>query len=199
MRASIAILLSALTLAACGADSPLLTKDRQGMLLFEAERFAEAAERFDDPLWRAAALYRAGDFEGAAEIWTGFDTADAAYGHGNALSMLGKYEAAIARYERALALEPGREDAEVNLAIARATAERLRGKGGEGTGGKLGADEIRYDDRPPGSGDEGGEETDEGGPPSEEEIRALWLRRVRTKPSDFLRLRFAYEAAKEAE
>ena len=31
-------------------------------------------------------------------------------------------------------------------------------------------------------------------PLSDEELRALWLRRVQTKPADFLRAKFAFQA-----
>jgi Ca-activated chloride channel family protein len=32
-----------------------------------------------------------------------------------------------------------------------------------------------------------------GDPLSDEELRGLWLRRVQTKPADFLRAKFAYQ------
>jgi Ca-activated chloride channel family protein len=34
-----------------------------------------------------------------------------------------------------------------------------------------------------------------GGEVSDEELRATWLRRVQTTPGDFLRAKFAYQAA----
>jgi Ca-activated chloride channel family protein len=175
--------------------SLLLTPDQQGRLLFNQERYTEAAKTFVDPLWQATAWYRAGEFKKAAGIFTGFDTAQGAYNHGNALAMHGKYEEAVSRYERALALNPEWEDARINLTIARQNAEKLKKKGGEGTGGKLGADEIRYStDKPAASA--GSEETVEGpGKFSDTEMRAMWLRRVQTKPADFLRAKFAYQHA----
>ena len=40
----------------------------------------------------------------------------------------------------------------------------------------------------------------EGNKPTDEELRGLWLRRVQTKPADFLRAKFAFQArnAKES-
>jgi Ca-activated chloride channel family protein len=63
-----------------------------------------------------------------------------------------------------------------------------------GTGGQLEADEIVLSDRPKNSGNT---ETDEGEASvlSDQEIRAMWLRRVETRPADFLRLKFAYQLA----
>jgi len=175
--------------------SLLLTADQQGRWLFQKERYAEAAKTFVDPLWQAAAWYRAGEFNKAAGILTGFDTAIGAFNHGNTLAMQGRYEAAVSRYERALALQPEWEDARTNLAIARQNAERLKQKGGEGTGGKLGADEIRFSNEKP-TDSSGGEETVEGADNySDTEMRAMWLRRIQTKPADFLRAKFAYQHA----
>ncbi len=173
--------------------SLLLTPDQQGRLFFQQARYADAARTFVDPLWQAAAWYRAGEFKKAAGILTGFDTAEGAFNHGNALAMQGKYEEAVSRYERALALQPEWEDARINLAIARQNAERLKQKGGEGTGGKLGADEIRFSNEKSAESS-GGEETVEDPVKfSDTEMRTMWLRRVQTKPADFLRAKFAYQ------
>jgi Ca-activated chloride channel homolog len=178
-----------------GWRSLFLTPDQQGRLLFQQERYIDAAETFNDPLWRAAAWYRAGEFKKAAGVLTGFDTAESVFNLGNALAMQGKYEEAVPRYERALAMKPEWEDARVNLAIARQNAERLKQKGGEGTGGKLEADEIRFSKNKP-ADPSGVEETVESeAKQSDAEMRAMWLRRVQTRPADFLRSKFAYQNA----
>jgi len=39
-------------------------------------------------------------------------------------------------------------------------------------------------------------EVDQGAPLSEEELRALWLREVETRPADFLRAKFAYQLSR---
>ena len=57
------------------------------------------------------------------------------------------------------------------------------------------ADEIVFDNKAENSDETtevaGGEEL------SDEEIQALWLRRVQTKPADFLRSKFAFQQAAE--
>ena len=44
------------------------TPDQQGRRLYEAHRYAEAAATFADPAWRAAALFRAGKYQEAADL-----------------------------------------------------------------------------------------------------------------------------------
>ena len=169
-----------------------LTPDQQGHWLMGQQRDAEAAEAFRDPMWRGVALMRAGQFKQAAAGFGGLDTAEAAYDQGNALVMLGKYEDAVGRYDRALALRPGWDDAAANRGLAQLRAERLKTEGGDATGGQVAADQIVIE-----PGKKGGEAADQeqggGTPMSDTDIRALWLRRVQTRPGDFLRAKFAYQ------
>jgi Ca-activated chloride channel family protein len=139
-------------------------------------------------------LFRQGEFEQAAGVFAGYDTAEAAFNQGNALVMQGKYDEAIARYERALELRPDWEPAIVNRDISVARAARLRREGGDMTGGMLGADDIVFSDTKSPPSDQT-EQTDGGEPMSDEELRAIWLRQVTTKPADFLRAKFAYQHA----
>ena len=65
------------------------------------------------------------------------------------------------------------------------------------TGGMLGADEVVFDTGKRDS-QEGGTEHSEGGQSlSDVELQALWLRRVQTKPADFLRAKFAFQLLAE--
>ena len=71
---------------------------------------------------------------------------------------------------------------------------RLKQEGGEGTGGMLGADDIVFTEG--NNSPSAGEEQTEGGKPmSDAEQRAVWLRRVQTRPADFLAAKFAYQVA----
>jgi Ca-activated chloride channel family protein len=177
-----------------GGDCSLLTADQTAYQTFEEGDYESAAADFADPMWRGAALFRQGEFEQAAGVFAGFDTADAAFNQGNALVMLGKYDDAVARYERALELQPDWESAIVNRDIATARAARLKLEGGDMTGGMLGADDIVFSDGKSPPSDQT-EQTDGGRPMSDEELRAIWLRQVTTKPADFLRAKFAYQHA----
>jgi Ca-activated chloride channel family protein len=61
---------------------------------------------------------------------------------------------------------------------------------------KLGADDITFDK----GQNRDGQETEAEGEPqlSDAEMQALWLRRVQTKPADFLKAKFAYQLATDA-
>ncbi len=172
----------------------LLTPDQQGARLYRAGRFDEAAKVFADPYWRAAALYRAGDFKEAAGVYVGLESPEADYNQGNARVMLGDYESAIKLYDKALAVRPGWEDAEVNRRIAKIRAERLKEKLGAGTGGQLPPDKVVSDKKKNSQSGQQGKAV----PMTGAEINALWLRRVQTRPADFLRLKFAYQYAEES-
>ncbi|MFA3916357.1 hypothetical protein [Ruegeria hyattellae] len=74
-----------------------------------------AALIFDDPGWQGAALYRAGDFQDAAEA---FEAAGALYNLGNAEARSGRYAAALEVYD--LAITRGDPDAQANFDVVAA-------------------------------------------------------------------------------
>jgi len=172
----------------------LLTPDQQAYRFYEQANYAQAAENFADPLWQGVALFKQGEFEHAAGVFAGYDTAEAAFNHGHALVMQGKYEGAAARYARALELKPGWEDASINYEIALTRAAMLKQEGGDMTGGMLGADDIVFSEgkSPPAAGEE---QVVAGQEMSDAEQRAVWLRHVQTKPAEFLAAKFAYQQA----
>lgn len=172
----------------------VLTPDQQAWRAFTQGDYEEAAAQFADPMWKGVTLFKQGEFEQAAGVFAGYDTADAAFNRGNALLMQGKYADAAGAYSRALELRPEWDDALTNRDIAIGRADRLKQEGGEGTGGMLEVDEIVFNtgDSPPSAGEE---QTEGGQQLSDEEINALWLRQVQTKPADFLAAKFAYQYA----
>lgn len=167
-----------------------LRPDQRGRWLMNAGRPAEAAQVFSDPIWRGVALFRAGDFKGAAQAFAARDTANGAFDQGNALVMLGQYDDALKRYDRALALRPGWPEAVKNREIARIRGERRKTEGGITGDTESKPDEIVFDKTK-----KGGEDTtvEQAEPMSDEAIRAMWLKRVQTRPADFLRAKFAYQ------
>lgn len=167
--------------------------DQRARWRFERAEYEAAAATFATPLWRGIALFRAGDFKQAAQVLGGLDTPEATYDQGNALVMLGQYDQGVRRYSRALELRPGWLDAEANRSLARLRAERTRKQGGVTNDTDSRPDEVVYDRSKKDAGK--GEDTQvEGGPAmSDEAARALWLRRVQTRPADFLRAKFSYQ------
>ncbi|WNV06541.1 VWA domain-containing protein [Candidatus Methylospira mobilis] len=90
------------------------TPDQQGRAAMEAGRNEQAADKFHDPAWKSAALYRANRYGEAAEVLNGAEGADAAYNRGNALAKEGKYQEALAAYDQALKKHPDDADARYN-------------------------------------------------------------------------------------
>ncbi len=166
--------------------------DRRGDRLLREGRFKDAASSYQDPYRRGVALYRSGDYKRAAEAFATLGTPEAAYNRGNSLTMLGKYDDAIESYDRALSLSADWRDCRENRAIAAIRRDRLRTKGGDETGGHVKADEIVFEK---GKSPGGSQDTEVAGdmPLSDEQLRGLWLRRVQTKPADFLRAKFAFQ------
>jgi len=167
-----------------------LTPDQRGRLLMSQNRPADAAKAFRDPLWRGVALFQAGEFKEASQAFATRDTAEGAFNQGNALVMLGQYDDALKRYDRALALRPGWQAALNNREIARIRGERKKTEGGETGNTDDKPDEIVFDKTK-----KGGEDSTVQGekPMSDGAVRALWLKRVQTQPADFLRAKFAYQ------
>jgi Ca-activated chloride channel family protein len=175
----------------------LLTPDQRGYRAFEQGDYALASKRFGDPAWRGVALYRDGNFEQAALLFSQLKTPEEIFNHGNALVMQGLYEQAAERYGEALKLRPGWEAAERNLEIAVSRAKALEREGGNMTEGKLGADDIQFSDKPD-SGQSGEEQTIESEMPANDaSLQQIWLRQVQTRPADFLRSKFAYQLSRQ--
>jgi Ca-activated chloride channel family protein len=172
------------------------TPDQRGDALFRASKFAEAAKTYADPWHVGLAQYRNGDFEIAAKTFARVPGATGAFDQGNANLMHGDYDAAIASYDRALGFRAGWKEAEENKALAAARKAKMDASGKDRDKEQTGEDkpdEITFDQKG----------TDQQSKPmelaseemSDEQLRATWLRRVQTTPGDFLRAKFAYQAA----
>jgi Ca-activated chloride channel family protein len=94
---------------AAGMDDLWATPDQQGARAFADGDYEAAAAEFSAPDWRAGALYRAGNYEAAAAAY-----GDDGYNAGNALALAGRFEEALAAYDRRLAEAPEDTDAQFN-------------------------------------------------------------------------------------
>lgn len=180
---------------AAGIADWFWTPDQQGRLAFEDKRFADAADLFRDPEWHGYALYRAGQYEEAAEVFARIDTAEAAFAEGMAHIKSRGYREAVAAFEAALERDPDYEAAARNVVVARAIVdyvERVREQSDTGEESGIGADDVVFDNE---SGR--GAETQITGSDEVQPLSAdQWMRTVDTQTSDFLRTRFALEAAR---
>jgi Ca-activated chloride channel homolog len=175
------------------------TPDQQAQRWFNQGQYEKAAKQFSDPMRQGMAAYRAGDFKTAAAAFARQDAAEAVFNRGNALVMAGQYADAIQSYERALQLRPNWPAAQDNRSIAVARRDRLAPPEDDagGTGGQLEADEIVFDNRAQNASQTQEVDVGKGDKLSDEELRALWLRRVQTKPADFLRAKFSYQLSQQ--
>ena len=178
-----------------------LTSDQQAQRLADAGGHAAAAQLFSDPMRSGTQWYRAGEFERAAAEFGRLASADAYFNRGNALVFQGKYEDAIQVYERALQMHPNWPEAEENRQLAQVRKARLERPEDDagGTGGMLEADEIVFDLNANSGPTQGEQTVDEEGGLRDDQLREMWLRRVETRPADFLAARFAYQFALQAE
>jgi Ca-activated chloride channel homolog len=172
------------------------TADQRGDSLFRAKRFKEAAEVYTDPLRIGVAQYRDGNFEAAAKTFARVPGATGAFNAGNAMLMHGKYDAAISSYDRALSLRAGWTDAQENKALAAARKMMLEASGVNREQGQTDTDEpdeMVFDQK--GENKNRVPDLAAEGPASDADLQATWLRRLQTTPGDFLKAKFAYQAA----
>ena len=179
----------ALLLLLIGWQDLWSTPDQRGQRLMDVGRYAEAATQFADPMRRGVAQFRAGDFKGAAETFGGIDTAEAAYDQGTAMIMLGQYDEAVKRFDRALELRPGWAEAQANRTLATLRAAKIKQTGGDTGIEDQKADQIVYDKTK-----KGGMDTEvEKGAMNDQSVRAMWLKRIEPRPAEFLRSRFLFQ------
>jgi Ca-activated chloride channel family protein len=144
-------------------------------------------------MWKGYALYVLGRYDEAAAVFGRVASADAANAAGMGLVKGREYRAGITSFEVALERDPDHTIAARNREVARgilAYRERIRGDTDTGDGSE-GADEIVFDKESEGGVDQVMGEKDRVKIESAEQ----WMRTVETRTADFLRIRFALEAA----
>jgi Ca-activated chloride channel family protein len=175
-----------------------LTADQQGRRLFERGEYDEAALRFVDPMWKGVAAYRSGEFERAAESFARLTAVEASFNLGNAYAMVGRYQEAVTAYEAAIAERPGWAEAienrETVLALIPVEPDLPEEEQTSGDP-SFDPDEIQFDEK--GKKGKPGEVQVE--QLTDQQLAEMWLRRLETSPADFLRQRFALEAAADSE
>ena len=94
-----------------------LTADQQAQQLMRKGEFDQAAKRFQQPDWQAAAAYRAGHYDQSAQSFASRPNAQNYYNQGNALAHQQHYEEAIKAYDKALQLNPADQDAQRQISV----------------------------------------------------------------------------------
>ncbi len=208
-----------------GWDDLWQRRDQQAMQLLGDDQAAAAAERFTDDRWRGVALYRSGDYAGAAAAFARDPSADGHYNRGNALAMAGRYDDALKAYAAALVLRPDLTAALRNrnrlerllaqraAAQAEAAARRQRAQAAAATNATA--------DEPSNASSSSAETSAAASPqfqvqagadwlvspsaiddPQQEEQRQAaeqWLREIPDNPADLLRRKFWYQQQQREE
>ncbi|MCK9621807.1 MAG: VWA domain-containing protein [Methylobacter sp.] len=102
------------------------TKDQQAQQAYNNKDYEKAAERFENPDWKAAAHYKAGEYDKALESLKSSKSESSAYNQGNALAKAGQLEEAIKAYEKALAVNPNDSDAKHNKEVVEKELEKQK-------------------------------------------------------------------------
>lgn len=105
--------------------------DQKAASAFANQQYDLAEKAFQDPRWKASALYRAGRYREAAEALAQPESADDWYNRGNALARNGELPQALNAYEEALKLAPDDADARANRDLVRKALDREEQKSGE--------------------------------------------------------------------
>jgi len=172
-----------------------LTHDQQGRYYFERGEFQKAATKFADPLWKGLAFSRAGDYEDALNAFALSDSAEAWYNQGNALAHLGKYPDAVQAYQQALARRHPWSQAQQNLALVESLIPKTENKEKneeQEIAPNLPPDQIKFDEK-----GKKGKQTQIRTKLDPKKMAEIWMRNIQTTPADFLRRRFAVQAAQE--
>ncbi|MBR0692277.1 VWA domain-containing protein [Bradyrhizobium lablabi] len=173
-----------------------LTPDQQGRIAFDRGDYATAAKRFADPMWHGIAAYRAFDFLTAAQEFSRVNSIEGKFALGNAQAQNHAFEKAIAAYDEVLKAQPGNVAAKTNRAIVQAAldareAKRRKQEQDDSAPPDEKADEMRVDPN-----QKGGKKI-QVTPDDMTTAGAAeaWMRQVQTTPADFLKQKFAIQAA----
>jgi Ca-activated chloride channel family protein len=100
--------------------------DQQALKAYQQQDYAKAAEKFDNPDWKAAAQYKAGEYDKALKTYQSQaqQSADNFYNQGNALAQSGQLKEALAAYQQALKLNPNDADTKFNKDLVEKELEK---------------------------------------------------------------------------
>jgi Ca-activated chloride channel family protein len=123
------------------------------------------------------------------------DSAEAWYNQGDALAHLGKYPEAVAAYQQALERRHPWPEAEENMALVQSLIPPPKDKSKDKEQEQeippnLPPDQVKFDEK----GKQGKKTQVQADP---KKMADIWMRNIQTTPADFLRRRFAIQAAQE--
>lgn len=168
-----------------------LTPDQQGRWYFEHGDYVTSAQRYQDPLWKGLAYYRAGDSASALAQFAGLDSAEAFFLMGNCYARRRDYPAAVGAYDNALKRREVFPEATENRRLVASLIPRKPKPPEEGEADpNLDPDDIKFDEK--------GKRGKPGKIPQfkiqPDQMAKLWMRNLHVSPAAFLREKFRIEA-----
>ena len=182
------------------------TPDQQGRLLFDRGDFRGAGEHFEDAMWKGIALYAAEDWPAASEAWSTVETPEGYFNLGNAYAQNHQWITAIQQYDKALELRPRFREARANRDLLQVALDTLQETSDTDELAKappamadeapvdLREDQKAPDDREPEDAFTEPERRAAASETLSEQTLQLWMRRVDTRPGEFLAQKFAAQA-----
>ncbi|MEM0910099.1 MAG: VWA domain-containing protein [Pseudomonadota bacterium] len=95
-------------------DTLFLNQNQRAQKHFQNESFQQAQEQFVDKSWKAAAAYKAGDYETASQLYGQLEGVDNLYNLGNSLANQGQLQRAISAYSEVINNQPDHSQAIAN-------------------------------------------------------------------------------------
>ncbi|MCK5830193.1 MAG: VWA domain-containing protein [Methylococcales bacterium] len=100
------------------------TQDQQAEQAFTKKEYQKAADKFQNPQWKAAAHYKAGQYQQAIDTLQNDQSATGLYNLGNTLALSGKLPEAIKAYKESLLKNPTNDDAKYNKELVEKELEK---------------------------------------------------------------------------
>lgn len=130
-----------------------LRQDQQAARRFDEGEHTDAARLFRDPAWKGSAQYRSGAFADAGQTLELLPDPESRYNRGNALARLGRYQEAIAEYDKVLEAVPDHADAIHNKKIVEKELQQQQNQQQQ-TGGDQGEEEDQSEQQDSQEGDQ---------------------------------------------
>jgi Ca-activated chloride channel homolog len=168
-----------------------LTPDQQGRYYYQRGDYVRAGQRFQDPMWKGLALCREAKYDDAVSAFALVDTPESWFNQGNALAYLKKFPEAASAYNQALKLRPRWREAEDNLALVRSLIPPpKKPEEQQEYDPTFKPDQFKLDEKSK-KGKKGMVKV------GKEQMADIWMRNIQVSPAEFLRRKFAIEAATE--
>jgi len=94
------------------------SRQQQAQQAYQQQKYQQAIEKFDQPIWQGNAAYRAADYAAAEQFYRQDPTANGFYNLGNSLIQQQKYQEALEAYQQAASTEPDLAGLQQNIELA---------------------------------------------------------------------------------